>query len=90
MQFQQTEPIPQQDIFVFEVHEQAEKYTPAANTLTVPFNHKITDDEVKGKVIAKPGTPAFPTGTIFEVVSKPETNTTGTDKKAVVKNHISR
>ncbi|MQQ66591.1 YSIRK-type signal peptide-containing protein, partial [Streptococcus mitis] len=71
--------------FVFEVHEQAEKYTPAANTLTVPFNHKITDDEVKGKVIAKPGTPAFPTGTIFEVVSKPETNTTGTDKKAVVK-----
>ena len=71
--------------FVFEVHEQAEKYTPAANTLTVPFNHKITDDEVKGKVIAKPGTPAFPAGTIFEVVSKPETNTTGTDKKAVVK-----
>ena len=71
--------------FVFEVHEQAEKYTPAANTLTVPFNHKITDDEVKGKVIAKPGTPAFPDGTIFEVVSKPETNTTGTDKKAVVK-----
>ena len=71
--------------FVFEVHEQAEKYTPAANTLTVPFNHTITDDEVKGKVIAKPGTPAFPTGTIFEVVSKPETNTTGTDKKAVVK-----
>ena len=71
--------------FVFEVHEQAEKYTPAANTLTVPFNHKITDDEVKGKVIAKPGTPAFPNGTIFEVVSKPETNTTGTDKKAVVK-----
>ena len=40
---------------------------------------------LKGKVIAKPGTPAFPTGTIFEVVSKPETNTTGTDKKAVVK-----
>ena len=71
--------------FVFEVHEQAEKYTPAANTLTVPFNHIITDDEVKGKVIAKPGTPAFPDGTIFEVVSKPETNTTGTDKKAVVK-----
>ncbi|EID31651.1 Gram-positive signal peptide protein, YSIRK family / Rib/alpha-like repeat multi-domain protein, partial [Streptococcus mitis SK579] len=71
--------------FVFEVHEQAEKYTPAANTLIVPFNHKITDDEVKGKVIAKPGTPAFPNGTIFEVVSKPETNTTGTDKKAVVK-----
>ena len=71
--------------FVFEVHEQAEKYTPAANTLTVPFNHKITDDEVKGKVIAKPGTPAFPNGTIFEVVSKPETNTAGTDKKAVVK-----
>ena len=71
--------------FVFEVHEQAEKYTPAANTLTVPFNHTITDDEVKGKVIAKPGTPAFPNGTIFEVVSKPETNTTGTDKKAVVK-----
>ena len=71
--------------FVFDVHEQAEKYTPAANTLTVPFNHTITDDEVKGKVIAKPGTPAFPAGTIFEVVSKPETNTTGTDKKAVVK-----
>ena len=71
--------------FVFEVHEQAEKYTPAANTLIVPFNHTITDDEVKGKVIAKPGTPAFPVGTIFEVVSKPETNTTGTDKKAVVK-----
>ncbi|MBF9619427.1 Rib/alpha-like domain-containing protein, partial [Streptococcus pseudopneumoniae] len=71
--------------FVFEVHEQAEKYTPAANTLTVLFNHTITDDEVKGKVIAKPGTPAFPNGTIFEVVSKPETNTTGTDKKAVVK-----
>ena len=71
--------------FVFEVHEQAEKYTPAANTLIVPFNHKITDDEVKGKVIAKPGTPAFPNGTIFEVVSKPETNTAGTDKKAVVK-----
>ena len=71
--------------FVFEVHEQVEKYTPAANTLTVPFNHTITDDEVKGKVIAKPGTPAFPNGTIFEVVSKPETNTTGTDKKAVVK-----
>ena len=71
--------------FVFEVHEQAEKYTPAANTLTVPFNHTITDDEVKGKVIAKPGTPAFPTGTILEVVSKPATNTTGTDKKAVVK-----
>ncbi|WP_172926149.1 Rib/alpha-like domain-containing protein, partial [Streptococcus sp. 3613] len=71
--------------FVFDVHEQAEKYTPAANTLTVPFNHTITDDEVKGKVIAKPGTPAFPNGTIFEVVSKPETNTAGTDKKAVVK-----
>ena len=71
--------------FVFEVHEQAEKYTPAANTLTVPFNHTITDDEVKGKVIAKPGTPAFPNGTILEVVSKPATNTTGTDKKAVVK-----
>ncbi|WP_164966757.1 Rib/alpha-like domain-containing protein, partial [Streptococcus oralis] len=71
--------------FVFEVKEQAEKYTPEANTLTVPFNHTITDDEVKGKVIAKSGTPAFPTGTIFEVVSKPDTNTTGTDKKAVVK-----
>ncbi|WP_082782095.1 Rib/alpha-like domain-containing protein, partial [Streptococcus sp. DD10] len=71
--------------FVFEVHEQAEKYTPEANTLTVPFNHTITDDEVKGKVIAKSGTPAFPTGTTFEVVSKPDTNTTGTDKKAVVK-----
>ena len=71
--------------FVFDVHEQAEKYTPEANTLTVPFNHTITDDEVKGKVIAKPGTPAFPDGTIFEVISKPETNTPGTDKKAVVK-----
>ncbi|NIB64856.1 YSIRK-type signal peptide-containing protein, partial [Streptococcus pseudopneumoniae] len=60
------------------VEEQASKYNPTGETLTVPYNHNITDDEVKAKV------QNFAPGTLT-VQSKPSTNTSGNVGKAVVK-----
>jgi len=52
------------------VQEQASKYNPTGSTLTVPYNHVITDDEVKAKVKNYgPGT--------LTVQSKPSTGTVG-------------
>ncbi|TMR80132.1 YPDG domain-containing protein, partial [Streptococcus pseudopneumoniae] len=60
------------------VEEQASKYNPTGETLTVPYNHNITDDEVKAKV------QNFAPGTLT-VQSKPSTNTSGNVGNAVVK-----
>ena len=60
------------------VQDQASKYTPTGATLTVPYNHNITDDEVKAKV------QNFAPGTLT-VQSKPSTNTSGNVGNAVVK-----
>ncbi|TMR83163.1 YPDG domain-containing protein [Streptococcus pseudopneumoniae] len=60
------------------VQEQASKYNPTGETLTVPYNHNITDDEVKAKV------QNFAPGTLT-VQSKPSTNTSGNVGNAVVK-----
>ena len=59
------------------VQEQKVKYNPTGETLTVPYNHKITDDEVKVKV------QNFGPGTLT-VQSKPSTNTSGNVGNAVV------
>jgi len=60
------------------VQEQASKYNPTGSTLTVPYNHVITDDEVKAKVKNYgPG--------ILTVQSKPSTGTVGNAGNAVVK-----
>ena len=59
------------------VQDQASKYTPTGATLTVPYNHNITDDEVKAKV------QNFAPGTLT-VQSKPSTNTSGNVGNAVV------
>ncbi|WP_314433973.1 Rib/alpha-like domain-containing protein, partial [uncultured Streptococcus sp.] len=59
------------------VQEQKVKYNPTGETLTVPYNHNITDDEVKAKVQNyAPGT--------LTVQSKPSTNTSGNVGNAVV------
>ena len=50
------------------VQDQASKYNPTGETLTVPYNHNITDDEVKAKV------QNFAPGTLT-VKSKPSTKT---------------
>ena len=60
------------------VQDQASKYNPTGETLTVPYNHNITDDEVKAKV------QNFAPGTLT-VQSKPSTNTSGNVGNAVVK-----
>ena len=59
------------------VQEQKVKYNPTGETLIVPYNHKITDDEVKVKV------QNFGPGTLT-VQSKPSTNTSGNVGNAVV------
>ena len=59
------------------VQEQKVKYNPTGETLTVPYNHNITDDEVKAKV------QNFGPGTL-SVQSKPLTNTSGNVGNAVV------
>ena len=59
------------------VQEQKVKYNPTGETLTVPYNHKITDDEVKVKV------QNFGPGTLT-VQSKPSTNASGNVGNAVV------
>ena len=60
------------------VQDQASKYNPTGETLTVPYNHNITDDEVKAKV------QNFAPGNLT-VQSKPSTNTSGNVGNAVVK-----
>ena len=59
------------------VRSQAEAHNPTGETLTVPYNHNITDDEVKAKV------QNFGPGTLT-VQSKPSTNTSGNVGNAVV------
>ena len=60
------------------VRSQADAHNPTGETLTVPYNHNITDDEVKAKV------QNFAPGTLT-VQSKPSTNTSGNVGNAVVK-----
>ncbi|WP_148131625.1 Rib/alpha-like domain-containing protein, partial [Streptococcus sp. HMSC034E03] len=60
------------------VQDQTDKYNPTGETLTVPYNHNITDDEVKAKV------QNFGPGTLT-VESKPSTKTSGNVGNAVVK-----
>ena len=60
------------------VRSQADVHNPTGETLTVPYNHNITDDEVKAKV------QNFAPGTLT-VQSKPSTNTSGNVGNAVVK-----
>ena len=60
------------------VQSQADVHNPTGETLTVPYNHNITDDEVKAKV------QNFAPGTLT-VQSKPSTNTSGNVGNAVVK-----
>ena len=55
----------------------ADSHNPTGETLTVPYNHNITDDEVKAKVRN------FGPGTL-KVQSKPSTNTSGNVGNAVV------
>ena len=55
----------------------ADNHNPTGETLTVPYNHNITDDEVKAKVRN------FGPGTL-KVQSKPSTNTSGNVGNAVV------
>ncbi|KEQ36110.1 LPXTG-motif cell wall anchor domain protein [Streptococcus mitis] len=59
------------------VRSQADVHNPTGETLTVPYNHNITDDEVKAKV------QNFAPGTLT-VQSKPSTNTSGNVGNAVV------
>ena len=59
------------------VRSQADTHNPTGSTLTVPYNHVITDDEVKAKVKNYgPGT--------LTVQSKPSTGTVGNVGNAVV------
>ena len=59
------------------VRSQADVHNPTGETLRVPYNHNITDDEVKAKV------QNFAPGTLT-VKSKPLTNTSGNVGNAVV------
>ena len=59
------------------VRSQADVHNPTGETLRVPYNHNITDDEVKAKV------QNFAPGTLT-VQSKPSTNTSGNVGNAVV------
>ena len=59
------------------VRSQADVHNPTGETLTVPYNHNITDNEVKAKV------KNFAPGTLT-VKSKPLTNTSGNVGNAVV------
>ena len=59
------------------VRSQADAHNPTGETLTVSYNHNITDDEVKAKV------QNFAPGTLT-VQSKPSTNTSGNVGNAVV------
>ena len=60
------------------VRSQADVHNPTGKNLTVPYNHNITDDEVKAKV------QNFGPGTLT-VESKPSTKTSGNVGNAVVK-----